>query len=115
VQVRVFALEHAPRGGQHGRRRLDLGIAQCKVEDLVGAALSAASQPAPIPRTNRPPLKASSEEIIFAVTTALRYGTMSTVVPSRTRLVAPAMTASVTRGSKTVSPKFLTLACGTTT
>ena len=40
---------------------------------------------------------------------------MSTVVPSRTRLVAPATTASVTSGSKTVSPKFATLAWGTTT
>jgi hypothetical protein len=40
---------------------------------------------------------------------------MSTVVPSRTRLVAPATTASVTSGSKMVSPKLTTLACGTTT
>ena len=40
---------------------------------------------------------------------------MSTVVPSRTRLVAPATTPSVTSGSKIVSPKLTTLACGTTT
>jgi len=79
------------------------------------AALSAATQPAPMPSTTRPPESASSEAIILAVTTALRYGMMSTVVPSRTRRVAPATTASVTRGSKTVSPKLTTLACGTTT
>ena len=78
-------------------------------------ALSAATQPAPMPKTTRPPLSASSEEIILAVTTALRYGTISTVVPSRTRLVAPATTPSVTSGSKTVSPKLTTLAFGTTT
>src|SRR5712691_9239901 len=39
VQVASVALEHAPRGGQHGCRRLDLGIAQREIEDLVGAAL----------------------------------------------------------------------------
>src|SRR5439155_16339763 len=39
VQVRLVALEHATRGGQHGRRRLDLRVAQREVEDLVGAAL----------------------------------------------------------------------------
>ncbi len=76
---------------------------------------SAASQPAPIPRITRPPLSASSVETIFAVTTALRYGTMSTVVPSLTRLVAPAATARVTNGSKMASPKLATLAFGATT
>jgi hypothetical protein len=35
-------------------------------------ALSAATQPAPIPKSTRPPLSASSEETILAVTTALR-------------------------------------------
>jgi hypothetical protein len=40
---------------------------------------------------------------------------MSTVVPSWTRRVAPATTPSVIKGSKMVSPKFTTLACGTTT
>src|SRR5438093_4088657 len=79
------------------------------------ATLSAATQPAPIPRMKRPPLSASSDETILAVTTGFRYGTMRTVVPSRTRLVAPATTASVTSGSNTVSPKLTTLACGTTT
>src|SRR2546428_4329504 len=78
-------------------------------------ALSSAPQPAPTPSTTRPPLSASSDETILAVTTAWRYGTISTVVPSRTRLVAPATTDSVTSGSKTVSPKLLTLARGTTT
>ena len=39
VQVELLAVEHAPGGGQHGRRRLDLGIAQREVEDLVRAAL----------------------------------------------------------------------------
>ena len=39
VPVRPLALEHAPRGSQHGRWRLDLWIAQREVEDLVGAAL----------------------------------------------------------------------------
>src|SRR5439155_16943973 len=39
VQVRLVALEHATRGGQHGRRRLYLRVAQREVEDLVGAAL----------------------------------------------------------------------------
>ena len=77
--------------------------------------LSAATHPAPTPTVTRPPLSASSDESILAVTTALRYGTISTVVPSRTRRVAPAATASVTRGSKTVSPKFAMFARGTTT
>ena len=49
------------------------------------------------------------------MTTALRYGTMSTVVPSCTRLVAPAITLRETSGSKMVSPKFTMLARGTTT
>ena len=35
-------------------------------------ALSAATHPAPIPSTTRPPLSASSDETILAVTTALR-------------------------------------------
>ena len=39
VQVRRVAVEHAPRRGQHGGRRLDLRIAEREVEDLVGAAL----------------------------------------------------------------------------
>jgi hypothetical protein len=37
--MRRRAVQHAPRGGQHGRRRLDLRIAEREVEDLVGAAL----------------------------------------------------------------------------
>src|SRR5262245_59157124 len=37
--MRRRAVEYAPRGGQHCRRRLDLGIAKGEVEDLVGAAL----------------------------------------------------------------------------
>ena len=84
-------------------------------KDTPSRALSAATQPAPIPSTTRPPESASSEDTILAVTTAFRYGTMSTVVPSRTRLVAPARTPSVTSGSKMVSPKFTMLAFGTTT
>ena len=40
---------------------------------------------------------------------------MSTIVPSRTRRVAPAITPSVTSESNTVSPKFGMLARGTTT
>src|SRR6266568_5725976 len=39
VQVGRVTVEHAPGGSQDGRRRLDLGIAQREVEDLVGAAL----------------------------------------------------------------------------
>src|SRR5438309_2009853 len=83
----------------------------------VGRSRHALARPkaAPIPRMKRPPLSASSDETILAVTTGFRYGTMRTVVPSRTRLVAPATTASVTSGSNTVSPKLTTLACGTTT
>jgi hypothetical protein len=45
VQVGRLALEHAPRGGQHGWRRLDLGIAQGEVEDLVSAALLLEASP----------------------------------------------------------------------
>ncbi len=40
---------------------------------------------------------------------------MSTVVPRRTRSVAPAATASVTSGSKMPAPMRSTLAFGTTT
>jgi hypothetical protein len=39
VQVARLALKQAVRSGQHGCRRLDLGIAQREVEDLVRAAL----------------------------------------------------------------------------
>ncbi len=49
------------------------------------------------------------------MTTAWRYGTISTVVPRRTRLVAPATTPRVINGSKIVVPKLATLARGTTT
>ena len=80
------------------------------------SALSAATQPAPMPSTTRPPLSASSEETILAVTTALRYGHdehrgAEPHPAGRPGHARP----SVTSGSKTVSPKFTTLACGTTT
>jgi hypothetical protein len=39
MQVPRVAVEDAPGGGEHRRRRLDLRIAECEVEDLVGAPL----------------------------------------------------------------------------
>ena len=47
-------------------------MAPRSAKETPSAALSAATHPAPIPNTTRPPLRASSEEIILAVTTALR-------------------------------------------
>src|SRR5207247_11163079 len=96
------------------RSRYSSVMAPRSAKGTPSATLSAATQPAPIPRMKRPPLSASSDETILAVTTGFRYGTMRTVVPSRTRLVAPAKTASATSGAKNVSPKLATVACRTT-
>jgi hypothetical protein len=53
-------------------RRCSSVMAPRSAKGTPSAALSAATQPAPIPRTTRPPLSASSEETILAVTRALR-------------------------------------------
>src|SRR6266545_4349918 len=56
-------------------------------------------QPTPTPRITRPPASASSVETTFAVRRAFRYGRMSTLVPSRTRVVHAARNARVVNGS----------------
>ena len=53
-------------------RRCSSVIGPRSAKGTPSIALSAATQPAPMPSTTRPPLSASSEETILAVTTALR-------------------------------------------
>jgi hypothetical protein len=57
-------------------------------------------QPTPAPRIRRPPDITSSVASILAVTTGLRYGTTSTLVPIFTREVSPTSTPIIASGSR---------------
>src|SRR5262245_35803697 len=60
-------------------------------------AISSRSQPAPMPKRNRPPLKRSRVETSLASSSGCRSGTMP--VPSLMRLVTPDARPSATNGS----------------
>ena len=62
-------------------------------------SVSSRSQPAPMPKRKRPPLKRSSVEISLASSSGFRSGTSTMPVPSFMRLVTPEARASATNGS----------------
>jgi hypothetical protein len=64
------------------------------------AANSSAHHPAPTASTTRPPDSTSSVATVFATSSGSRIGRTSTLVPRRTRPVAPAITASVVNASR---------------
>ena len=87
--------------GQAPRMRDQVLVGQraAPPERTPSASNSCRAQPTPTPRTSRPPLSRLRFAAIRAVSSGCRYGTMSTVVPSRTRRVTPASQASVVNGS----------------
>ena len=119
AELRVLSREATASALVHSSRiasRNSSVMAPRSGEGHPSMALSAATHPAPTPNTNRPPLSASSEEIILAVTTALRYGHDEHGGPELHPAGRPRDHArGSTSGSKMVSPKFTMLARGTTT
>ena len=61
--------------------------------------VSSRSQPAPMPKRKRPPLKRSSVDTSLASTSGCRSGTSTMPVASLMRLVVPEARASATKGS----------------
>ena len=66
---------------------------------MPSAANSSAIQPTPMPRITRPWEMRSIVASDFASTSGLRYGTMSTLVPIRTRDVRAPIAAITASGS----------------
>ena len=78
------------------------------------ASNSCRAPPAPTPSTSRPPLSSSRLRAIRATSSGCRYGSTTTVVPSRIRVVMPASHDSVVNGSKNGSG-YRTATSGVTT
>ncbi len=66
---------------------------------MPSAANSSAIHPTPIPRMTRPCEIRSIVDSVLASTTGLRYGTISTLVPIRTRVVRAPIAAITANGS----------------